>query len=214
MMSWIRRRFGGFTLIELLVVIAIIAIVAAMLLPALQRAREKARQGVCMNNLKQLGLAIMMYAQDWDGYPPAVDCTTNPGVVCAWISGECVPRNFGHLIEGGYINGGYFVDSNPPRSKIWECPSRRPHQYTIGGNRVDYWYNIGSSGGKRFLNNKLSRISPRKWLVSDADVVYYGWAGHSKGCNVLYADGHVKWVSESKYIGKKGSWDYTVLDEE
>ncbi|MBC7289450.1 MAG: DUF1559 domain-containing protein, partial [Armatimonadetes bacterium] len=56
----------GFTLIELLVVIAIIAILAAILFPVFARAREKARQASCMSNLKQLALAMLMYAQDYD----------------------------------------------------------------------------------------------------------------------------------------------------
>src|SRR5213596_76204 len=67
-----RRRFSrfGFTLIELLVVIAIIAILAAILFPVFAQAREKARSATCLSNLKQIGLGVMMYAQDFDEKMP------------------------------------------------------------------------------------------------------------------------------------------------
>ena len=64
--AFIRQTFGGFTLIELLVVIAIIAILMAILMPALNRAREQGKRAVCLNNLKQLGLAWILYADDND----------------------------------------------------------------------------------------------------------------------------------------------------
>lgn len=64
------KRFVLFTLIELLVVIAIIAILAAMLLPALSKAREKAKSIACVNNLKQNGLFCQMYAEDYEGWMP------------------------------------------------------------------------------------------------------------------------------------------------
>lgn len=63
------RAKSGFTLIELLVVIAILAILAAILFPVFAQAREKARATSCLSNLKQIGLAVTMYTQDWEGYP-------------------------------------------------------------------------------------------------------------------------------------------------
>ncbi len=64
----------GFTLIELLVVIAIIAILAAILFPVFSRAREQARKTTCLSNMKQIGMALMMYVQDWDETFPFLGC--------------------------------------------------------------------------------------------------------------------------------------------
>jgi prepilin-type N-terminal cleavage/methylation domain-containing protein/prepilin-type processing-associated H-X9-DG protein len=66
-----KSRWNGFTLIELLVVIAIIAILAAILFPVFARARENARRASCMSNMKQIGLGIMQYTQDYDEHLPA-----------------------------------------------------------------------------------------------------------------------------------------------
>ena len=111
------RSRRAFTLIELLVVIAIIGILAAMLLPALASAREKARTVNCISNLKQIGIAIQAYAGDHDGY--LVPGESVSGGLSANKSWSAI------LVEGGYVTVPKYDDMTQPpsRASIFHCPS-------------------------------------------------------------------------------------------
>ncbi|HPP29951.1 MAG TPA: prepilin-type N-terminal cleavage/methylation domain-containing protein [bacterium] len=156
-------KSDGFTLIELLVVVAIIAILAAMLLPALSQAREKARQAVCMNNLKQLLLTWRLYIDDYNGYLPV----NNPETVWGYygkVNWVYLLIPYTNVKYKTYFDGGtnrlYVYLLN--RSNIFLCPSVA-RNYTPGittSAYISYGMNRAGVGGEDtvFLGYSSSSI--------------------------------------------------------
>jgi prepilin-type N-terminal cleavage/methylation domain-containing protein/prepilin-type processing-associated H-X9-DG protein len=221
----------AFTLIELLVVIAIIAILAAILFPVFARARENARRASCMSNLKQIGLATMMYVQDYDErYPLAIfgdigltgsdkrsGSTWCTGMPCGIFS-----VSDGHGAGGsGYIWS--WMDLLQPYTKstqVFVCPSQQ--NANVGG----YGYSLYISNLKGAYNGtayipvneaQLNNVSQTVMMMDCnystscvyADPVQLSFvpmtsvkdAPHLDGYNMAFADGHVKWLNKNNPIG-------------
>jgi len=221
----------GFTLIELLVVIAIIAILAAILFPVFAKAREKARQITCVNNMKQIGLATMQYIQDYDETFPFDKPQEQPG---SW---------YGNWAKYGYL---YPLEPYLKSSGVLRCPSRPANSdlnIAINSSKradVDGWdalwgmwcCSLGS--GATPPRPIWSYAAALAKIKSPANVIcifedgwaqttgqsgsgftgqFFGqWAGttpveplHSNGMNFTFADSHVKWFS---VVGHP-KWDST-----
>jgi prepilin-type N-terminal cleavage/methylation domain-containing protein/prepilin-type processing-associated H-X9-DG protein len=222
-----RRRVWrdlGFTLIELLVVIAIIAILAAILFPVFAQARDKARQASCLNNLKQIGVAIGLYNQDYDERMPTC---------CAWGKawGGLPPLCATLVKQGAPAFLQEFLVPYVKNEGVWWCPSvpktrafwGDPRSPTIGHNGTSYHWNhetdvvpYGPFKGRpkvRVSGLALAKIPRPAEAPIVNDIPYWKWLNnpkcklgsgylpewfyvpHGDGLNVVYADTHVKYTA-------------------
>jgi prepilin-type N-terminal cleavage/methylation domain-containing protein/prepilin-type processing-associated H-X9-DG protein len=197
----------GFTLIELLVVIAIIAILAAILFPVFAKAREKARQTSCLNNVRQIATAIMMYVQDYD----------ERFFDRAFPNGSPVPAG---AIWWSSVRPGdnTLLDPYIKNAQIFQCPSVGATQHSYGYNGAltsavrlgtikspaeilmvadDTWggrflYVPRSGGGSNLANWGANFANPATPPFVWGENTPYG--RHNDGVNAAFADGHAKWI--------------------
>ncbi len=198
----------GFTLIELLVVIAIIAILAAILFPVFSRAREQARKTQCLSNMKQIGTALMMYAQDWDETLPT----------WAWPCWAYAP-------EGGLA----WWEQLAPYTKNWkvfECPSSNsPERAWIpvcypqkwgrpqNSNPIDYGYNERIMNPMNWCDKGVASTAKLANITAPAETAVIGdgrhavmgavWDGYPGTATGIY----MFWA-----FANGGNWDWSIIN--
>jgi len=192
----------GFTLIELLVVIAIIAILAAILFPVFAKAREKARQTSCLSNVKQIGLAVLQYAQDYDEKLPP-----------AWTNiGAHVPVGF--TLSTNYTTWADDILSYAKNDQMFQCPSQQYSQSQMAYTTYPfaYFYNMNSTDSGCYGVALGKVVNPANLImVADGWGTMDYWASptaystlyktspvvrrHNDGSNFVFVDGHGKWMN-------------------
>lgn len=218
----------AFTLIELLVVIAIIAILAGILLPVFARAREKARQTTCLSNMRQLGIALVMYIEDADGmsFFFGHDSRLSRCNPSAPLGATRENRWWNQILPYTRMGGALLV-----------CPSdagRVPHPLEDGRDGRPYV-------PRSYVANRAGECLPISAIDTPADVVIvtekgdlfddswyeppknlYDKAGynqpvlamtrHSGGCNNMFFDGHAKWLSRGALLATPCGEPYSGVE--
>ncbi len=205
----------GFTLIELLVVIAIIAILAAILFPVFARAREKARQTACLSDMKQIGLAFMMYAGDYDDRP--VPGSLNIGVTIPPYTWYTTNVYWPQLLYPYVKNDQVFFCPSSPLAKNFgpgaEWTVARAYNQHVGPRitalggaattllgmvkrPAEIGILVDSAGGCTLT---VSEFIAQPTGYGSGYRTTYPW--HNDGVNMTYCDGHVKWLAGTSYIG-------------
>lgn len=142
----IPKQHAAFTFVELLVMIAILCILAAFLLPLLQRSVEQARQTVCVNNQLQIGEALQLYSDDNYGFLPPQWRGASAGIYPSWL----------HLVCTVYL-GSTEVCYSCPTPKKPDAPRSTHYGYN--------WYNLGNRSGQTGFVRKAEVVHPRETIV-------------------------------------------------